>query len=128
MLIEFASVDEIHSAIPDRNLSIDQKQRAIIDLVACVLPQRDDLFCCLCMCWTASLLQQEWTDLQEPRDPAHVPAGPSETHAVLRHHAGPSRLHQVICSAVGKVRLSLLAQRVKQNIMARAAFWQVLAL
>lgn len=49
------------------------------------------------VCWTASLLQQEWTDLQEPGDPAHVPAGPSETHAVLRHHAGPPGLHQVIC-------------------------------
>lgn len=46
-------------------------------------------------CWTASLLQQEWTHLKEPRDPAHVPAGPSQTHAVLCHYACPSRLYQV---------------------------------
>ena len=56
----------------------------------------------LCVCGKASLLQQEWTDLKEPGDPADVPAGPSETDAVLRHHAGPSGLHQVNRSAPDK--------------------------
>lgn len=48
-----------------------------------------------CWCKTASLLQQEWADFKKSRDPADVPAGPSETHAVVCYHARPTRLHQV---------------------------------